>query len=178
MSYFFNISACLFLVIMQTTVLPYLPLMDKFYDLLIPFIIYLSLSRPVRESLPFVLFLGFIMDNLSGGPFGLYLTTYFWLYVGVKGVMTFIQVGNRFFIITLIVAGGVLFENLILLGVFAILGSRQQFAGDALGIIAVQVLWAITTGSLFLLFFRNAQRRLGVGFKKVYARTKETGIAN
>jgi len=178
MSYFFNISACLFLVIMQTTVLPYLPLMDKFYDLLIPFIIYLSLSRPVRESLPFVLFLGFIMDNLSGGPFGLYLTTYFWLYVGVKGVMTFIQVGNRFFIITLIVAGGVLFENFILLGAFAILGSRQQFAGNALGIIAVQVLWAITTGSLFLLFFRNAQSRLGVGFKRVYARTKEAGIAN
>jgi rod shape-determining protein MreD len=175
MSYFFNISACLFLVIMQTTVLPYLPLMDKFYDLLIPFIIYLSLSRPVRESLPFVIFLGFIMDNLSGGPFGLYLTTYFWLYVGVKGVMTFIQVGNRFFIITLIVAGGVLFENLILLGVFAILGSRQQFAGDALGIIAVQVLWAITTGSLLLLFFRNAQSRLGVSFKRVYARTKEHG---
>ena len=36
-----------------------------------------------------VLFLGFIMDNLSGGPFGLYLTTYFWLYVGVKGITTF-----------------------------------------------------------------------------------------
>jgi rod shape-determining protein MreD len=102
MSYFFNISACLFLVILQTTVMPYLPLLDKFYDLLIPFIIYLSLSRPVRESLPFVLFLGFIMDNLSGGPFGLYLTTYFWLYVGVKGITTFIQVGNRLVIIPLL----------------------------------------------------------------------------
>jgi len=95
MSYFFNISACLFLVILQTTVMPYLPLLEKFYDLLIPFIVYLGLSRPVRESLPFVLFLGFIMDNLSGGPFGLYLTTYFWLYVGVKGITMFIQVGNR-----------------------------------------------------------------------------------
>ena len=175
MSYFFNISACLFLVIMQTTVLPHLPLLEKFYDLLIPFIIYLSLSRPVRESLPFVLFLGFIMDNLSGGPFGLYLTTYFWLYVGVKGVMTFIQVGNRFLIITLIVAGGVLFENLILLGAFAILVSKQQFAGDAWGIITFQVLWAISTGSLFLLFIRNAQGRPGVGFKRVYARTKAQG---
>jgi len=56
MSYFFNISACLFLVILQTTIMPYLPLLEKFYDLLIPFIVYLSLSRPVRESLPFVLF--------------------------------------------------------------------------------------------------------------------------
>jgi hypothetical protein len=89
--------------------------------------------------------------------------------------MTFIQVGNRFFIITLIVAGGVLFENLIFLGAFAILGSKQQFAGDALGIITFQVLWAITTGSLFLLFIRNAQSRLGVSFKRVYGRTKEQG---
>ena len=175
MSYFFNISACLFLVILQTTVLPYMPLLDKFYDLLIPFIIYLALSRPVRKSLPFILFLGFIMDNLSGGPFGLYLTTYFWLYVGVKGVMTFIQVGNRLFIITLIVVGGVLLENLILLGAFAILGHSKQFAGDALEVIAVQLLWAIATGSLFMLFFKNAQSRLGVGFKRVYARTKQQG---
>ena len=175
MSYFFNISACLFLVILQTTVMPHLPLLDRFYDLLIPFIVYLGLSRPVRESLPFVLFLGFIMDNLSGGPFGLYLTTYFWLYVGVKGITTFIQVGNRLLIITLIVAGGVLFENLILLGAFAILGSGQQFAGDAVEIVAIQVLWAIFTGSLFLLFLRNTQRWLGVGFKAIYARTREQG---
>ncbi len=173
MSYFFNISACLFLVILQTTIMPYLPLLDKFYDLLIPFIVYLGLSRPVRESLPFVLFLGFIMDNLSGGPFGLYLTTYFWLYVGVKGITTFIQVGNRLVIITLIVAGGVLVENLILLGAFAILGSRRQFAGDAAEIVAIQVLWAIFTGALFLLFFRNAQGRVGAGFKAVYAHTRE-----
>ena len=175
MSYFFNISVCLLLVILQTTIMPYLPPLDKFYDLLIPFIVYLSLSRPVRESLPFILFLGFIMDNLSGGPFGLYLTTYFWLYVGVKGITMFIQVGNRLLIIALIVAGGVLFENLISLGAFALLGSRQQFAGDALEIVTIQVLWAIFTGSLFLLFFRNAQSRLGAGFKGIYARTREHG---
>ncbi len=125
MSYFFNIGACLFLVILQTTIMPYLPLLDKFYDLLIPFIVYLSLFRPVRESLPFVLFLGFIMDNLSGGPFGLYLTTYFWLYVGVKGITMFIQVGNRLLIIALIVANGVLFENLILLGAVCHFGIKS-----------------------------------------------------
>ncbi len=175
MSYCFNISACLFLVILQTTIMPYLPLLDKFYDLLIPFIVYLGLCRPVRESLPFVLFLGFIMDNLSGGPLGLYLTTYFWLFAGVKGVTTFIQVGSRPVIITLIVAAGVLFENLILLGAFAVLGSRQQFAGNVAKIVTVQVLWAIFTGSLFLMFFRSAQSRISAGFKAIYARKSEQG---
>ena len=175
MSYFFNIGGSLFLVILQTTVMPYLPLLDNFYDLLIPFIIYLSLSRPVRESLPFVLFLGFIMDNLSGGPFGLYLTTYFWLFAGVKGVTAFIQVGNRPVIIALIVAAGVLFENLILLGAFAVLGSKQQFAGNIAKIVTVQVLWAIFTGSLFLMFFKNSQSRISAGFKAIYARKSEQG---
>ena len=173
MSYIFNISACLFLVILQTTVMPYMPLLNRFYDLLIPFIVYLGLSRPVRESLPFVLFLGFIMDNLSGGPFGLYLTTYFWLYLGVKGITMFIQVGNRLIIVTMVIASGVLFENLILLGSFAILKNRPQFAGNAIEIVAAQILWAIFTGALFLLFFRNAHSRIGLGSRGNSARTRD-----
>jgi hypothetical protein len=115
------------------------------------------------------------MDNLSGGPFGLYLTTYFWLYAGVKGTTMFIQVGNRLLIIAFIVAGGVLFENLISLGAFAFLGPRQQFAGDVIEIVTVQVFWAFFTGSLFLLFFRNVQSRLGAGIKGIYARKREQG---
>ena len=175
MSYCFNIIISLFLIILQTTVMPYLPLLDKFYDLLIPFIVYLGLSRPVRESLFFVLLLGFIMDNLSGGPFGLYLTTYFWLFIGVKGITMFIQVANRLVIITLIVATGVLLENLIILGAFAVFSSKQQFAGDIVRIVSVQVLWAIFTGSLFLMLFRNTQNRITAGFKSIYAHKGEQG---
>ncbi len=173
MSYIFNISACLFLVILQTTVMPYMPLLDKVYDLLIPFIVYLGLFRPVRESLPFVIFLGFIMDNLSGGPFGLYLTTYFWLYVGVKGITMFIQVGSRLIIITLVIAIGVLFENLILLSSFAFLDTKQQFAGNVMETVAGQVLWALLTGSLFLLIFRNMHQRIGLGSKRNTDRNRD-----
>lgn len=170
MSYFFNISACLFLVILQTTVMPYLPLLDSFYDLLIPFLVFLGLSRPVRESLPFVFFLGFIMDNLSGSPFGLYLTAYFWLFVGVKGITKLLQVGNRLFIMTLIVAVGVLIENLFFLGTLTILGPDQQLAGDAAKTVTIQVLWVIWTGPIFLLVLRDLQNRLDAGFKAIYAR--------
>jgi cell shape-determining protein MreD len=170
MSYFFNISACLFLVILQTTVMPYLPLLDSFYDLLIPFLVFLGLSRPVRESLPFVFFLGFIMDNLSGSPFGLYLTAYFWLFVGVKGITKLLQVGNRLFIMTLIVAVGVLIENLFFLGTLTILGPDQQLAGDAAKTVTIQVLWVIWTGPIFLLVLRDLHNRLNAGFKAIYAR--------
>jgi rod shape-determining protein MreD len=170
MSYFFNISVCLFLVILQTTVMPYLPLLDSFYDLLIPFVVFLGLSRPVRESLPFVFFLGFIMDNLSGSPFGLYLTAYFWLFIGVKGITKLLQVGNRLFVITLIVAAGVLIENLIFLWTLNILGPDQQLAGNAAKTVTIQVLWAIWTGAIFLMVLRNLQSGLDTGFRAIYSR--------
>jgi len=170
MSYFFNISVCLFLVILQTTVMPNLPLLDSFYDLLIPVIVFFGLSRPVRESLPFVFFLGFIMDNLSGCPFGLYLTCYFWLFIAVKGVTQLLQVGNRLLIITLIVAAGVLIENLIFLGTLTVLGPDQQLAGNAAKTVTIQVLWAIWTGAIFMLVLRNLQSGLNTGFRAIYGR--------
>ena len=174
MSYFFNISVCLFLVILQTTVMPTLPLLDSFYDLLIPFVVFLGLSRPVRESLPFVFFLGFIMDNLSGSPFGLYLTAYFWLFIGVKGITKLLQVGNRLFIIALIVAAGVLLENLIFLGTLTILGPDQQLAGNAAQTVTIQVLWAIWTGPVLFMVLRDLQKRLDAGVKAVYARKDDS----
>jgi cell shape-determining protein MreD len=173
MSYFFNISASLFLVILQTTVMPNLPLLDSFYDPLIPFIVFLGLSRPVRESLPFVFFLGFIMDNLSGTPFGLYITAYFWLFVGVKGITKLLQVRNRLFITTLIIAAGVLIENLIFLGTLTILGPDQQLAGDAAKTVTIQVLWAIWTGPIFMVVLRDIRNRLDDGFSAIYARKGE-----
>ena len=173
MSYFFNISACLCLVILQTSVMPSLPLLDSFYDLLIPFIVYLGLYRPVRESLPFVFFLGFIMDNLSGSPSGLYLTAYFWLYAGVLGLTKLVQVGNRLFIITLIMAAGVLIENLVFLGTLTILGPDQKLADNATKTVTIQVLWAAWTGPIFLLLVRNMQNRLATGLRAIYARKGE-----
>jgi len=173
MSYCFNIGICLFLVILQTTVMPQLALLDRFYDLLIPFIVYLGLSRPLREGLLFAGFLGFIMDNLSGSPFGLYLTTYFWLFGGVKLITQLLQVGKRLFFITLIVVGGVLMENLVFLGSFAIFTPEQQFADDALSIVAGQVLWALFTGAALLMIFRNTHSWLDTGFRAVWARKTE-----
>jgi len=173
MSYCFNIAVCLVLVILQTTVMPYLSLLDRFYDLLIPFIVYLGLLRPVREGLLFVCFIGFIMDNISGSPFGLYLTSYLWLFAGVKAITQLLQVGKRVFAITLIVAAGVLVENLIFLGSLAIFSPEQQFAGDAIKIVAVQVLWALLTGALFLIVFRNTHDWLAVGLKAFYAHQSE-----
>ena len=165
MIYCYYISVCLILVILQTTIVPHLPLLNRCYDLLIPFIVYLGLSRPARESIPCVLFMGFIMDNLSGSPFGLYITTYLWLYVGVRGITKMLEVGKRLLIIALLVVTGVLIENFIFFATFRILGSQNRLAAEAYHQVVYQLIWAIGTGPLMLLLFRNMQLRLDVGLK-------------
>jgi len=70
MTILFYILVSMCLVLIKTTLIPELPLFDKFYDLLIPIIIYLGFFRNKREGIPICLFFGFIMDSLSGGPMG------------------------------------------------------------------------------------------------------------
>ena len=152
MTYLFFIFVSLCLVIIQTTIMPLLPLFDRFYDLLCPCVIYLGLFRPVREGLPIVLFFGLVMDSLFGGPFGLYLTSYIWIFIGVRWMITFLQLNNIFLLLFIVVLG-VLLENLIFIGALTLLAPGSQFPPDAIRIVGVQVLWSICTGPFILLFF-------------------------
>ena len=143
---------CLWLIILQAAVLPHFSLLSGFYDLLLPFIIYLGFSRSFRDSVPVIFFAGFVMDNLSGGPFGVYLTTYFWMFATIKWSIKYFQARNRTLWL-LIVAIGVLFENLILFVPTALLQADDWLPIFSMNILLSQVFWAILTGPLFLLFF-------------------------
>jgi rod shape-determining protein MreD len=154
---YIGISLCL--VIIQTTVLLNLSPAGHFYDLLIPMLIYLALFRPSHESLPFVFFLGLLMDNLSGTPFGLYLTTYFWIYVGVKLVANYFRVGNRI-MMALMVCFGVLIQNSLMVASALLMDSAWLPPSDAVAIISNQLFWALITGPLLLMLFRHSLGRL------------------
>ena len=149
MRYGFYIGTCLFLIIIQTTLFAYFNVFAGMYDLLIPFVIFISICLPLRESLPFVLILGLIMDNLSGSPFGLYLTFYFWLFVGVRWILKFLRVSNKLFL-SLVVVVAVLIQNLLIIATFGFIGPGWQLPATALKNITVQFFWALTTGPLFL----------------------------
>ena len=150
MRYGFYIGTCLFLILIQTTIVPYFTAFNGIYDLLIPFVIFICICLPVRESLPFVLILGFIMDNLSGSPFGLYLTFYFWLLGGVRLILKFLRVSNKF-LLSLVVVAAVLIQNLIVIGTFALSGPEWQLPADTFKNMALPIIWALLTGPLFLL---------------------------
>ena len=161
MRYGFYIGTCLFLILIQTTVVPYFNTFSGIYDLLIPFVIFICICLPIRESLPFVLILGLIMDNLSGSPFGLYLTFYFWLLGGVRLILKFLRVSNKF-LLSLVVVIAVLVENLIFIGTFALSGPEWQLPADAFTNIALPVFWAVLTGPIFLLVLLTLSRRFNI----------------
>jgi cell shape-determining protein MreD len=149
--------------------MPYIPLFERFYDLLTPFIIYLSIFRSVRESMVIIFIFGFFMDIISGGPFGLYLTAYVWLFISVRWAITFLHVGDSL-LLPIIVAAGVLMENLIFIGTSAMFEQGSRISEAMVSTVIVQVLWAIFTGPLFLMFFNYSHRQWDRWFKEVLAK--------
>jgi rod shape-determining protein MreD len=148
--------------------MPCFLLFDRFYDLLAPFVIYLGLFRSTRESIPIIIVFGFIMDNLSGGPLGLYLTTYLWLFAGVKWVITILQVRDNV-LLPFVVAVGVLLENIIFMGTITMFESGSRFSQADLGTVAVQVVWALVTGPIFLILFNRLHQRWDQYFKEMFS---------
>jgi hypothetical protein len=126
------------------------------YDLLIPFVIFLSICLPARECLPFILVLGFIVDNLSGSPFGLYLTFYFWLFVSMRWVIKYLRAGNKLVVVA------VLIENILVMGTFAYFGPIGELPAEAVENISLQIFWALVTGPLFLLSLLAIARRFNI----------------
>ncbi|QTA93213.1 Uncharacterized protein dnm_093130 [Desulfonema magnum] len=148
---------CFGLIIFQTAFISDFFSAGKFYDLSVPFILFMGMFRPVHESLFSVFFLGFFMDNLSGGPFGLYGVTYLWLFAGARWIATFLHV-NNYMLLPFVAALGVLTENFIFFGVFVFL-TEYQFPENALKTFAEQILWAIFTGVFFLMVFYHIYKK-------------------
>lgn len=161
MRYAFYIGTCLLLIIIQTTLFTYFHFFSGMYNLLIPFVIFICVSLPARESLPFVIILGLVMDNLSGSPFGLYLTYYFWLFVGVRWILRFLRVSNKF-LLALVVVAAVFIENIMIIATFALSMQSPQVPAYAFQYIIVQLLWALATGPLILFCLLALSKRFNI----------------
>jgi len=160
MRFFFYIATCLGLVVCQTALIARLPAMGNFFDLLLALVVFLAAFRPLHESVPFVMFLGILMDNLSGGAFGLYLTSYVWLLIGVRLATSVIRAANPVLLVTLIMAG-VLLQNAIFFGALAAAGPSLPHPGDTLRVITEQIGWVLLVGPFLAVIMRHARRFLG-----------------
>lgn len=172
MNYFFYICLSLTLIITHTTIMPNFAVFEHFYDILIPFIFYLGLYRNPRESIPIILLLGLIMDSLSGGPFGVFSTTYFWLYVLTRCGITFLHAANKALWLVA-VAAGVLIENLIIVGATAWLSETFKYPPGVLDRIGPQLLWALCTGPILVVLISIGHIKWQKWQKDIAAAVKE-----
>lgn len=142
----------IFLAIVQTSVMLHLPIFLRLFDLPTPFILWLGLFRPFREGLPAALVAGFVMDTFSGGPFGLYMTVYFWLTLAVRWITRYLHAGNVF-LFPLVLAVAVVIEHAVFLVCAAFLQEGFHFPADGFHVVTIQVVWAILAGPIFLKAF-------------------------
>ncbi len=153
MKYGFYLMAGTGLIILQTSVMPYFFVFDGIYgmyDLLIPFILYLSIFCPFIESLPVIAICGFIMDSFSAGPFGIFSTSYIWIFIGIKWIAAFIQISGATLSSVLMVLG-VLVENAVVFSVFGFMAKGDELLPDnALFMLSVQLVCAASTGTVII----------------------------
>jgi rod shape-determining protein MreD len=159
MTYLLYTVVCLLLIVFQTTLSMHFAILSGMYDLFLLFVVYLGFYRTVREGFPFVILFGLAMDSLSGGPFGLYLTSYFWLYICILGMTRFMRVGNNM-ILPLVVVGSILFQNIIFLGTMTLFVPEAKIPAFLYQNVLTQLLWSVITGPVLILLFRRAHLAL------------------
>lgn len=159
MRFFGYIGISLALVVCRTTLLPFLPATEKFFDPFLAFVVYLAVFRPLHECLPLLLFAGILMDTLSGGPFGLYLTSYVWLFIALRLATAVIRVESPILLVVMMVSG-VLLQNLVFIATMMAFELTRPRPGDMLGVFTEQVGWVLLVGPLLAVLMRSVEHRL------------------
>ena len=154
MRYGLALLLIIMLIVVETSVLPYLPQMIRFYDFLVLFAVYLSLYQSLSAGLPLVVIAGLAMDVLSGAPLGIYMASYLWVFLVFRRVPTWVRIGDHtlFFILSL---AGVAIQNLIF-GMAAWSISRVPFFTVHTGMMVLfQLLWTVVTAPFFWFLFQS-----------------------
>ena len=125
-------------------------------------IVYLGIYQKVRGSIIIIGLLGVTVDSLTGGPCGIYLTTYLWLFVSVRWALVYLRLSDTI-ILPFVVAYGVLIENLLhFAGTISMNPSTSIVAQMSIRKIVIELLWAIFTGPVLLgllsLLHRKSQK--------------------
>ncbi len=149
MAYLFHILIGFGLLLVQTAVAPWMPFPGGFYDLQIPFLLYLVIFRPLGEAVFVALFMGAVVDSVSTTPFGFYGLAYQVIIAMGYWVLGFLHSLNRL-LIPLFVALGVLLENLLMLGACLLPGAMARPPRDVSELILFQVTAALLTGYFIL----------------------------
>lgn len=142
-------------VLFQTSLAPDLWGFDKFFDMITIFIVYLAVFRRLGECVVFVILSGAVMDSLSGGPFGVYMTIYIWLFAGIRWTKNFLHLGNAI-LIPLITTASVFFQNTLIIGLTALVEKRFNLGPETFRNVLIQLVWAAAAGPFLIYLLKSA----------------------
>ena len=166
MIYGYLLIVGLFMIILQTTLLVGGGA-ACLYDLMAPFVVFLGIYHRPRVAVPVLLLGGLAMDGLSGNVFGIYVSIYLWMYVGVRSAIQFLHVGNVI-LIPLLVVLGVAFESLAVAFSAVVLASAAWPVEATFSVVPGQTLWGALTGPLLMMGFIRGQHVVD-GFRRSMA---------
>ncbi len=172
MTYLVYIIVFFSLMLFQTTILPAFFDFFVIYDLLIIFVIYIGFYSTLMEGLPSVILMGLVMDCLSGGAFGVFTTTYLWLYAVVTVVIQYLHVASRFLLIIAVVSG-VLWGNLINIMTIAMGNSGLQLSSGLIQNISAQLILVVFTGPPVFFLIKTFHSLCEAWFKIINERKNE-----
>ena len=152
MRYVFYLIFGILLIGLHTAVLSDLPAIISFYDILIPFVVYLSLFRGFPAGLSVVLIIGFVLDMVSAAPNGIYMTTFMTVFLMFRNITAYFH-ARETVLFTACTAAGIGIENLIFT-TFRILSQMDlDVSFTAFQIVIVQFIWVLLTGPLIYRLF-------------------------
>lgn len=147
MTYVFFFICALILAMIESVVFPP-SLSAMVYDLQIPLVIAVSVLGRAYAALIMIFLVAVVMDTLSGGPFGIYLTTYVWLFFPVKALSLLVST-RSYLAVALLSVLGVLFENFVFMFVQLLTsGAVPNFYTVILPLVIMQCITAFITGPL------------------------------
>lgn len=161
MTYVFFFICAIILAILETVGFsPFLS--GVVYDLQIPLVIAVSVLGRTYLALIVIFLVAVVMDTLSGGPFGIYLTTYVWLFFPVKALSLLVST-RSYLAVALLSVLGVLFENFVFMFVQLLTsGAVANFHTVILPLVITQCITACITGPIIYFLLEK-----GHGFVRV-----------
>ncbi len=141
------------LIIIQTTIFPCFSSLNQCFDLLIINILYISIffSHPIMIIA--IVFQGYIMDSISGTPFGYYIISYIWIYFCIQILKKFISFKDLI-LIPILSLVSVFIEHVFLLFIFFVKYGKQGIGSIDFIIILKQMglAFIFVTPCIFILY--------------------------
>ncbi len=118
MTFVFFLFLTLFLIVLQTVILPEFSWFSQCFDLLIIDILFLSLSFKRYSVLFAIVLIGMIMDSISGAPFCHYIFSYLWIFFIVQMLKRVVFPKSVMFILIISIVSVLIQKGLIVFSVY------------------------------------------------------------